>query len=209
MAAIKASPLSLTLPYLAFTPVFMIFTGLVFLGEAPNVYGAGGIGFICAGSYILNIEPGKWSVWGPFKVFLKEPGSWMMFIVAFIYSFAAVIGKMAILHSSPVFFSVFFFAVFNPVMVLFLRLAGKIELRKFSRRPLRGALTGGLLFCHALLHGYAVSMTKAAYMISVKRLSVLFGVIYGGLLFREENIKLRFCGALFMVLGAVLIMLKG
>jgi drug/metabolite transporter (DMT)-like permease len=39
MKAIKISPLSLTLPYLAFTPTFMILTGYLFLGEMPNIWG--------------------------------------------------------------------------------------------------------------------------------------------------------------------------
>jgi drug/metabolite transporter (DMT)-like permease len=209
MAAIKASPLSLTLPYLAFTPVFMIATGAFFLGEIPNAYGISGILSICAGSYILNLEPGRWTFTGPFKAFFRETGSRLMLLVAFIYSFSGVIGKVAIVNSSPLFFSVFFFATFNSLLLVFLMLIGKICWRTFSGLPREGAFTGLLFFLHVLFHGYAVSMTKAAYMISVKRLSVLFGVAYGAVLFREENIRMRFLGALFMVSGAVLIMLKG
>ena len=209
MLAIKISPLSLTLPYLAFTPVFMIFSGFVFLNETPSAYGIGGILCICVGSYILNLKPGKWKILGPFKVFFKETGSWVMLIVAFLYSFAAVIGKVGILHSSPLFFSVSFFSVFNILMVLFLLLVKKIRLRDFSKEPLKGSLVGCFLFVHILLHGYAVSMITAAYMISVKRLSVLFGILYGWILFKEKNIVIRLSGAFFMVAGAVLIILKG
>lgn len=209
MLAIKLSPLSLTLPYLAFTPVFMIFTGFIFLDETPTIYGIVGIFCICIGSYILNLKPGKWKILGPFKVFLKETGSWVMLIVAFLYSFAAVIGKVGILNSSPIFFPVSFFSVFNMLMVLFLIFMGKIRFRDFSKEPLRGSLVGCFLFIHILLHGYAVSMVTAAYMISVKRLSVLFGVLYGWILFKEKDIIIRLSGAFFMVAGAALIVLKG
>jgi drug/metabolite transporter (DMT)-like permease len=209
MLAIKLSPLSLTLPYLAFTPVFMIVTGFIFLDEIPNSYGIGGILFICIGSYILNLKPGKWTLFGPFKFFLKETGSWVMLIVAFLYSFAAVIGKMAIIHSSPMFFSVSFFSFFNFFMVLFLLSIRKIRLKNILQEPLKGALVGCFLFGHILLHGFAVSMVTAAYMISVKRLSVFFGVIYGWILFKEKNIMIRLSGAFFMVTGAMLIILKG
>ncbi|MFO8083732.1 MAG: DMT family transporter [Desulfobacterales bacterium] len=209
MLAIKSSPLSLTIPYLAFTPVFMIATGFIFLGEAPSIYGAGGIFCVCIGGYILNLTPGKWTLLGPFKVFFKETGSWVMLIVAFLYGFAAVIGKLAIVHSSPVFFSVSFFVVFNFSMVLFLLVIKKVRLRTFAHEPLKGMLVGCFLFIHILLHGYAISMVTAAYMISVKRLSVLFGIIYGWIFFKESNLMIRFSGAVFMVSGAVLIMLKG
>ena len=42
-------------------------------------------------------------------------------------------------------------------------------------------------------------------MVSVKRLSILFGVIYGVMLFRETNIKERLLGATVMVSGIVMI----
>ena len=46
-------------------------------------------------------------------------------------------------------------------------------------------------------------------MISVKRLSILISIIYGGIIFNEKNIAIRFCGGLLMLSGAVLIILKG
>ncbi len=209
MLALKLSPLSLTIPYLAFTPVFMIITGFVFLNETPNIYGAAGILCVCVGGYILNLTPGKWTVLGPFKFFFRETGSWLMLIVSFLYSFAAVIGKLAIVNSSPLFFSVSFYFVFNIFMVLFLWLAGKIRINTFASHPHKGLMVGAFLFVHIVLHGYAISMATAAYMISVKRLSVLFGIFYGWLLFKETDIMIRFSGAVFMFSGAVLIMLKG
>lgn len=209
MLAIKLSPLSLTVPYLAFTPVFMIVTGFIFLDEVPNIYGFGGILFICVGGYILNLNPQKWSFWSPINLFFKETGSWVMLIVAFLYSFAAVIGKLAIVHSSPVFFSISFSIVFNVIIIVFLLIIGKIRLRTFAIEPVKGALVGCFLFAHVLLHGYAISMVTAAYMISVKRLNVLFGIMYAWLLFQEHHITIRFIGAALMVSGAVLIILKG
>lgn len=209
MKAIKISPLSLTIPYLAFTPAFMIFTGFLFLGEVPNLWGVLGILITCVGSYVLNLETRRFQVLDPFKAVFREPGAWLMLIVAFLFSFAAVIGKKAILHSSVMFFTVFFFLALNVFLLIFLRGFGKIRLKTFKDLPARGAVAGCLLFCHALLHGWAISLTKAAYMISVKRLSVLFGVVYGGLIFKEKNIIIRFLGAAFMLGGAVLITVKG
>ncbi|UCD65287.1 MAG: EamA family transporter, partial [Deltaproteobacteria bacterium] len=37
--AIKISPISLSVPFLAFTPVFMILTGFIFLAETINIWG--------------------------------------------------------------------------------------------------------------------------------------------------------------------------
>jgi len=209
MKAIRVSPLSLTLPYLAFTPVFMIFTGYVFLGEMPNQWGLTGIGVICVGGYVLNLASGMRSIFEPLKAIFKETGSWLMLIVALIFSFGAVIGKKAIMHSSPLFFTMTFFAVLSFITVLALLILGKIRLSTFRDDWAKGMAAGVLFFIHCLAHGLAISMVKASYMISVKRLSALIGIIYGRLFFKEKYIAVRFAGAGLMVAGAVLISIWG
>jgi drug/metabolite transporter (DMT)-like permease len=195
MKAIRVSPLSLTLPYLSFTPAFMIFTGYVFLNEMPNQWGLAGIVITCIGGYVLNLETGRYSFWAPIKAIFKETGSWLMLIVALIFSFSAVIGKKGILHSSPLFFTMTLFAVLSFLTVLVLLILGKIRLGTFRDDWAKGMAAGALFFVHALSHGFAISMVKASYMISVKRLSALIGIIYGGLFFNEKYVG-------FWVLGS-------
>jgi drug/metabolite transporter (DMT)-like permease len=209
MQAIKISPLSLTLPYLAFTPVFMIASGSLILNEMPNDWGLLGIVTTCLGSYVLNLNPAQPRWTAPLRAVFNETGSWMMLLVAFIFSIAAVVGKKGILHSTPLFFNMSFFAAFNFLFLVVLRMFGKIRLSTFREQPVHGLVAGGLIFAHALLHGFAISLTKAAYMISIKRFSILFGVIYGGLVFKEPRIVIRFLGAALMLSGAILIVLKG
>lgn len=209
MAAIRTSPLSLTLPYLAFTPTFIIATGYLFLDEMPNIWGIIGILLTCIGSYVLNLEPGRNRLWDPIRAIIKEKGSWMMLVVAFIFSFGAVVGKMGIMHSSVLFFQISFFACFDICMIVLMRLLRKIRLNTFRNAPLQGLVAGGLLCAHVFFHGFAISLTKAAYMISVKRLSIVVGMIYGRLIFKETAIIRRFFGAALMISGAVVISLMG
>jgi uncharacterized membrane protein len=56
-----------------------------------------------------------------------------------------------------------------------------------------------------ITHVKAINLVEVSYMISVKRLSILFGVIYGVIFFKETNIKERFLGATVMVLGIIMI----
>jgi drug/metabolite transporter (DMT)-like permease len=208
MKAIRISPLSLTVPYLSFTPVFMIATGFVFLGEIPDQWGVFGILAVCAGSYVLHIDMGRHSLFAPFKIMFREKGSGIMLLVAFIFSFSSVIGKVAIMHSSVMFFQMSFFAVLSVLMAGVFSISGHVRLNRALDFPGRGVVAGILLFAHILFHGFAISMTKAVYMISIKRLSIVFGVIYGGLVFNEENIPVRLAGTLIMFFGAALILLK-
>lgn len=207
--AIQISPLSLTVPYLAFTPAFMIITGYLILGEVPSLQGLLGILVVCAGGYTLNIDPRRWSLLSPLKAVFSETGSWIMLLVSFIFSFGAVVGKLAILHSSPTFFVLFFFGSFNLLFILLTRAAGLIRVRSFFEYPLKGLGAGALYFAHMFFHSWAISLVQASYMISVKRMSVVFGVIYGKFVFKEENIVFRFSGAVLMVIGTLLITLQG
>jgi len=209
MRAIQISPLSLTLPYLAFTPVFAILPGYMFLGELPNIWGGAGVLLTVLGSFVLNLDPRETGSGFKSAQMTREPGSILMLLVAFLFGFAVVIGKVAIVHSSVMFFTVLFFAALNLSMVLFLWLLGKVSLQTFTGNPLKGLIAGILLYLHAVLHGWAVSLTQVVYMISVKRLSILIGVFFGGLFFKEENIPVRAAGTLLMLAGAVIVMVIG
>ncbi len=59
-----------------------------------------------------------------------------------------------------------------------------------------------------ITHFVAISMTDVAYMISVKRTSLLFSVLYGHFLFGEEDITQRLLGSSIMVMGVILITLS-
>jgi drug/metabolite transporter (DMT)-like permease len=209
MKAIQHSPLSLTLPYLAFTPVFLILVGFVVLREVPNAWGIAGILTTCAGGYILNLKKGYRSLLAPVAAIFREKGSWLMLIVAFLYSVSGAVAKKAILHSSPLFFTVSFFTVLGIVMALCMVIIGHARIGVLRKHVGKGFIAGGLLLAHAVFHGFAISLTKAAYMVSVKRLSVLIGFGYGWLIFKEKDLPVRLIGTILMVAGAGLITLRG
>ncbi|MCK5287396.1 MAG: DMT family transporter, partial [Thermodesulfovibrionia bacterium] len=54
--ALKISPISLSVPFLALTPIFLIFTSYLVLGEKVSLGGGVGIFLIAAGSYSLNLH---------------------------------------------------------------------------------------------------------------------------------------------------------
>lgn len=207
--ALKASPLSLTLPFLSLTPVFLIVIPYIILGEAVSLNGAFGILLIAIGSYMLNLKEIRKGVFEPFIAIKKEKGSIYMIIVALLFSFTASLGKMAIEHSSPVFFgATFFFAVtvvFTPIAIY----KGRNEVRLIFRNgAIKSSIFPGIFYAAMILSQMiAMSMTKVAYMISVKRLSLLIGVLYGYFLFKETGIRERLFGAILMLTGFVLIVI--
>jgi drug/metabolite transporter (DMT)-like permease len=209
MKAIKLSPLSLSIPFLSFTPVFMLATGFLILREIPNTWGLVGVFLIVAGSYLLHAGEVKHGYLAPFRAILKEPGSVLMLIVSVLFSVLAVLGKKGILLSSPLFFGFLFLACLDAVTLLIFPVVGKIRWRTLLSMPLKGLSVGIMLYLHVLFHALAISMIQAVYMISVKRTSILFSVVYGRILFKESEIRNRLLGAFLMFLGVVCITLFG
>ena len=203
--AIHLSPLSLTIPFIALSPVFVIITAFVILGELPDISGLIGILLIVTGAYLLNVRATRHGVLGPIMAIGREKGSVLMIIVAIIFSFTSTLGKVAVMHSSPL-----FFAAFYPFILTFIFtvIAGfKGQLSGIISRPL---IFLGIGFCMAMMmlsHYLAISLTDVAYMISVKRCSLLFSVIYGWVLFREIRISERLIGSALMIAGVVAITL--
>ncbi|MCX5719013.1 MAG: EamA/RhaT family transporter, partial [Nitrospirae bacterium] len=54
-------------------------------------------------------------------------------------------------------------------------------------------------------HMIAISLANVAYVISVKRISIIIGVLFGYLFFKEKNIRERLLGATLMFSGFVII----
>ena len=196
------------MPFLALTPVFLIFMSYFILGERVSLGGAAGVILMAAGSYLLNIHKIKKSILEPVKAIFREKGAVMMIAVAFIFSFTSSLGKMAIEHSSPVFFGAFYFILvfllFTPLAVIKNR--GKIIIAKKDIIPL--ASIGGTYSLMIIFHMLAMSLVNVAYMISIKRTSLLFSILYGYFLFKEEKIAGKAIGSTIMLSGFILIVLS-
>lgn len=201
--AIRLSPLSLSVPFLALTPVFIIFIAFFLIGERPSPTGVAGIAVIAAGAYMLNVNSSNEGLAGPLRAIVREPGSVLMTAVALIYAFTSTLGKVAVTHSSPMFFGFFYPFVLTAALTPFM--AGKGTLGTVASRPMIFLLIG---LCTAMMistHYMAISLTNVSYMIAVKRLSIIFSVVYGKLFFKEAGIRERLLGGSMMVAGVALI----
>ena len=203
--AISISPLSLTLPFLSLTPVFVIGTSYIILGERPDRTGFVGIFLVAIGAYLLNVHTIKRGLLEPLKVIAKEKGSVLMIIVAFILSISLNLAKIVIQHSSPMFFSISYPCMLSIVLFAIISFKTKNIYSKITSQPLLCLVIGISMVVVLVTNMKALSLVEVSYMVSVKRLSLLIGVVFGAVFFMETNIKERFLGATVMVLGIILI----
>jgi drug/metabolite transporter (DMT)-like permease len=208
--AIRDHPLALTLPYLAFTPALVALIGWVVLGETVSTTGLAGILLIVFGGWLLNIQRntgnGFWrQVLAPLGAIWQNPGSRQMLGVATIYAFTAVGGKRAMAYATPETFGALYFALLGLLTLLLFGLARPARLRVARERPVAVLGIGVLMAVMVVTHFMAISMVEAAYMIAVKRTSLLFGILYGALLFREANLGRNLVAGTLMVAGVALV----
>jgi drug/metabolite transporter (DMT)-like permease len=208
MRSLKLCHLSLCVPLLAFTPVFLIFTGWLILGEGLNRWGILGTCLVASGSYFLGLGTGLRGLWAPFQALARELGAKLMLAVAALYSMTAALFKLAILHSDPAFFGVAY-----PLTFTGLLLTG-YPLSRARTWPLLNQsgwwLAAGCCFALSTLSlAGGVKLAPITYLVSVKRLSLLISVALGGMWLQERPILPRLAAATLMCAGVALITLKG
>jgi drug/metabolite transporter (DMT)-like permease len=212
MQAIRSSPLAHTLPYLAFTPIFNVLTAFLILDEAVSPRGFSGILVIAAGAYVLNLNastrPGWLGVLDPFASMLKERGPRLMLMVAILYSITSTLGKGALQYAPPLFFGPLYFCVLAVVTFVWIVLSERSNpVPLLWRQPRAHLIVGLLTGAMAVTHFIALARVEVAYMIAVKRSSLLFGILYGAWLFREPHLRQHLAGGALMLLGIALIVL--
>lgn len=209
MQAIRQSPLSLTLPYLAFTPVFNTLTAYLLLGETVTLQGFSGIALVVCGVWLLNLDSARnghgLDLFAPFRAILREPGSRRMLMVALLYSLTSVLGKGALQYTEPGFFGPFYFVLLGLVTALLFGLRNHNPFRVLTRHPWAHLGVGVFMAVMVVTHFYAIEHVEVAYMIAVKRTSLLFGMLYGAWLFAETGLVKNLVAGVLMILGILLI----
>lgn len=204
--ALQASALSVTIPMLAFIPVFLLITSPLILGEFPGPWGIVGILLVVAGSYLLNIRERTGGLLAPFKALVRERGPRLMLGVAFLWSIAGNIDKIGVLSSSPLVWSVSVFTLIALGLTFpMLRSPGSLtSIRSnWSILLLIGLFTALSIGTQMI----AISMTLVAYALAIKRLSILLGVVFGALILKEEGLSEKLVGVVVMLSGVLCISL--
>ena len=206
--ALKYTDLSLSLPLLGLTPLFLLFTGFAINRDFPGPAGVAGVVAILVGTYWLY-SSGKGSFFQPFSAIYQNKGALMMLIVAVLWAFTTPLHKVAIIHSNAYFYAAFgqltIVLVLTPLAVWS---NGRdfhkaLRFKNFSKVAPVGVVSGISILTQMIAQG----MAAAVLVLSVKRTSIVFSSIMGGVFFYEP-IKKRIIPITLMVVGVILISLS-
>ncbi len=199
-AALSRSPLSLTMPLLSLTPVFLLVLGPLLLGDIPSLREVFGVLVLGAGLYVLG---GAASPRAVLRALWAEPGVRLMALAAFLMSCTASVDKKGILlvgflHPGLVYLC---------LGLIFLSVALAASRLRSPGALFSSAVVGLLLSLSGVLLTKAFLGATVSAVVALKRFSTLFSLLFAKHVFHEKQLGVRASGAALMVAGAVLIIL--
>ena len=200
--ALRASQASLIIPLVLITPIFMLFTSPIMLGENTPPIGIFGVILILIGLGIF--DKNFYKIDKNFFMVLKYPGAVAMLVAASLWSITSNIDKLGLKNSSPL--------IWITALTTAISCGATLNWYARKRRQLsfwemRYAILGGAFTAIGNLSlVWAMSILFVPYVIAIKRLSAFLTVVLSGRLLKEP-IQNRLAACMVMVIGAILIML--
>ena len=204
--AIKRSELSVTVPLITLTPLFMLLTSPILIGEFPSALGVVGIVLIVAGTYISNISDDSKKFFAPFVALMRNQGSRYMLLVAFIWSITSNIDKIGVEETSPIYWAFtkdFVILIYLIPIVIWKSKQPLLQIRN-RRWPL--LMVGFFKSTSVVTQMFAIQFILVPYVISIKRASSVFIILFAFFFMKErENFRNRLIGIIIIMIGLFII----
>lgn len=204
--AIKRSEISVTVPLITLTPLFMLITSPIMIGEFPSALGIVGIVLIVVGTYVSNISEDQKNIFTPFIYLVKNQGSRYMLLVALIWSITANIDKIGVDETSPIFwaFSKDFLILIYMIPILMIK--SKKPLAQINKRKWPLLMVGFFKSTSVVTQMFAIQLILVPYVISIKRASSVFIILFAFFFMNERmNFRNRMIGIITIMAGLFVI----
>ena len=205
--ALQISPLSLCVPFLSFTPVFLIPTGFIILGEIPSPLKAVGVLLIVIGSLAMHRRLFAEGWLAPAKAVIRQKGSRYMLLVSLLFAITNPLDKKLVVMSD----------VFTEALIYGLGLCLTFWLMGTFRGADFGAAARGnwkWISLAGLFDAVSLLFQLASYTyipvvitVSIKRAGIVLSVFSGWLFFKERGITDKVIAATVMFCGVLILYL--
>lgn len=209
--AIRLSSLSVAMPLISLTPLWMFVTSRVMLGEIPTIPGAAGVLAIVGGVYAIGaaeaaVSKRRADLFAPLRALFCDAGARSATFGSVVWAVTSNIDKLALSASDPFTWA----AIFTVAMAIVLTPFVPAAFRGRRRFPPSGQAAVfvplfllGLAFASmALFQLHAVERIPVQYVIAVKRAGLLAGV-FVAVLRREPGLGYRVAGGGLVLAGLV------
>lgn len=206
--AVKRLPITIASPLSAMGPVFTIMQGIVFLNERLTYTQIIGVILILT-SYFFIGKVGSIEVQDIYK------NKYLYFIILSMYlsSISALIDKIVLKHctaSQIQFWFMLFLAILYliTIIIMYIRKSEVVH-AKFNFSIYIILMSAVLILADRI---YFIAVKIPASNISIisplRNISMVISTVFGGLIFKEKNIKKKFKYVLILVLGIIIMNIK-
>lgn len=214
--ALARGELSLVLPLINLSPLVLLLSGWLVLGERPHAAVVAGVALLVCGALLLGRSDGLR------RGLLGAPGARPMLLTAVLWGIGASIDKLGVRAGGSLLWVAGLNLVVGTPLLLASLAAGdphrlmptpagaarELFSGREGRRRLVQLLAVGLLsLVGTALQMEALRLTAVVHVVAIKRLSTLFGSAIGVLWLREYSGSLRLPAAALMSGGAVIVLL--
>jgi drug/metabolite transporter (DMT)-like permease len=202
--ALKIAPISLCVPFTAFTPIFVLFSGYIVLSELPTVVGMMGICLIVVGGMLMHRKLFSVSWKAPIEAIFKEKGSRYMVLSVLLAAIFSPLEKQLVLMSDALTAS-FVYGIGTVFAFWILCLTLRVKIMQVMREvPMWAVLCGVMDAAMMLAQFFAVMYLPVVITMCIKRGGIVLTVLAGWIFFKERNIADRLIASMAMVGGIVL-----
>ncbi|DBA03332.1 TPA: hypothetical protein N0F65_004609 [Lagenidium giganteum] len=212
--AIQISTLSATVPFLSFTPAFLVVVAFLVLGEVPTLSGVTGISIaILGGFWLQGAKDPHASKELPLNATNASKGSMYMILVAFLWSISNAFDKIGVQNATPLVYgaTIQIIVATGGFILHKLRVGGEELYQPLGTKakiPWKFvALAGVTSVVSYYINLLATQRLEVSYVIAIKRSGCIWSVILGKLLFHEKHLRRKIPSILLMVIGVVCIVL--
>jgi drug/metabolite transporter (DMT)-like permease len=167
-----------------------------------------GIIIVMVGTYIINQK--SLDISKLFKSFSQINKKAMVAagLTALFSACYSIVDKKGVLEVHPILFFYLFFAISGFMFLIYLLFLKERRKRYFEiikKDKFKITLAAILEFSSYLLILYAFRISKVAYIVALRQISVVFGVLYGIWFLKEKYGRVRLTGSLVIFGGIFLI----
>lgn len=204
--ALSHFEVSLITPFYNFNVFFLLVLSIIFLDEQFYWFKLGGIFLLFYGTTYLNKQN---NLWESFKAVYKNRGCQLMIISSLLMAVGRVVDRTMIETTPPAIYSFALYFLMGVYLFLYLLLRKRVKetwhvFRERSKPFLLGGITNAYSYLFLLIAFLEIEVTVAE---PISMLSVIVSILLSSLVFKEQ-IKQRLVGGVFMVLGAILLLIR-
>lgn len=193
----RYADVSLVYPVTTSSPFFILIWALLFLKEDLTLTGVAGIVLIVLGTIVLNRVRGQGLTIGK--------GVLYAFLAAFLYSFGALLDKKGVNAGNFILYVYAMSFFMTSFLFLFSRKTGELTYKNIRNDLVWVIIAGVIVFASFTTYRYGLTMVELSYATALRQVNVLFGAVFGLMLFGEKLTVNKLLGTIMIMAGVVLI----